>query len=89
MGGTTPGQTTDAVSAVLAENVNAERLIYATSVPGVFSADPKTHPDAEPFGELTPSRFPSLVRDTDMTARSNVPIDLLAAKTLQRGSARQ
>lgn len=82
MGGTAPGQTTDAVSAVLAEYVDADRLIYATSTPGVFRADPNTCPDAEPFDELTPSQLVSLILDT--TAKSSVPIDLHAAKMLQR-----
>ena len=35
MGGTVPGHTTDAVSALLAETVEADLLIYATSVAGV------------------------------------------------------
>ncbi|WP_435345933.1 UMP kinase [Haloarchaeobius sp. HRN-SO-5] len=84
MGGTAPAQTTDTVSAILAEYVDAERLIYATSTPGVFSADPNTCPDAEPFDELAPSQLVSLILDTDMTAGSSVPIDLQAAKMLQR-----
>jgi uridylate kinase len=84
MGGTVPSQTTDAVGAILAEYVNAECLIYATSIPGVFSADPNTHADAVPFGELTPSQLTSLILDTDMNAGSSVPIDLYAAKMLQR-----
>ena len=84
MGGTAPAQTTDAVSAVLAEYVDAELLIYATSTPGVFSADPNICPDAEPFDELTPSQLVSLILDIDMPAGSSVPIDLQAAKMLQR-----
>lgn len=84
MGGTAPGQTTDAVSALLAEYVNAELLIYATNVPGVFSADPHTHPDAEPFDELRASQLITLILDIDSTAGSSVPIDLLAAKLIQR-----
>ncbi|MDG5775220.1 UMP kinase [Haloarculaceae archaeon H-GB1-1] len=84
MGGTAPAQTIDAVSAVLAEYVDADRLIYATSTPGVFRADPNTCPDAEPFDELTPSQLVSLILDLDMTAESGVPIDLHAAKMLQR-----
>ena len=84
MGGTAPAQTTDAVSAVLAEYVDADRLIYATSTPGVFSADPNTCADAEPFAELTPSQLVSLIIDLDMAAGSSVPIDLHAAKMLQR-----
>jgi len=84
MGGTAPAQTTDAVSAVLAEYVDAELLIYATSTPGVFSADANTCADAEPFDELTPSQLVSLILDIDMAARSSVPIDLHTAKMLQR-----
>ena len=84
MGGTAPAQTTDAVSAVLVEYVDADRLIYATSTPGVFTSDPNTCPDAEPFDELTPSQLVSLILDLDMTAESSVPIDLHAAKMLQR-----
>ena len=40
MGGTEPGHTTDAVSTALAEDVGADRLVFATSAPGVFDADP-------------------------------------------------
>lgn len=40
MGGTTPGHTTDGVSAALAERVGATRVVNATSVDGVYSADP-------------------------------------------------
>ena len=84
MGGTAPAQTTAAVSAVLAEYVDADRLIYATSTPGVFGADPNTCSDAEPFDELTPGQLVSLILDLDTTAGSSVPIDLHAVKMLQR-----
>jgi len=84
MGGTAPGQTTDAVSALLAEYVNAELLIYTTNVPGVYGSDPHTHPDAEPFEELRASQLITLILDIDSTAGSSVPIDLLAAKLIQR-----
>ncbi|KAB1185319.1 MULTISPECIES: UMP kinase [Haloferax] len=86
MGGTAPGQTTDAVSALLAEYINAELLIYATNVPGVFSADPHTHPDAEAFDELRASQLITLIHDIGSTAGSSVPIDLLAAKRIQRAN---
>ena len=46
MGGVAPGQTTDAVGAALAEYVDADLLVYATSVPGVFDADPDADPSA-------------------------------------------
>src|SRR3989337_1459320 len=40
MGGTTPGHTTDAVAAELARTVAAKRIVNATSVDGVYTADP-------------------------------------------------
>src|SRR5437879_3132127 len=46
MGGTRPGHTTDRVSASLARFVRANRIVNATSVDGVYSADPKRDPSA-------------------------------------------
>ena len=39
MGGTVPGHTTDAVSAMLAEKVGAVRIVNGTSVDAAFTAD--------------------------------------------------
>lgn len=47
MGGLKPGMTTDAVAAMLAERVNADLLVKATDVDGIFTRDPKKHKDAE------------------------------------------
>ena len=55
MGGVAPGQTTDAVAAVLAEEVGADLLINATSVPGIFTADPKRDPSATRYETMTPA----------------------------------
>lgn len=84
MGEIAPGQTTDALSALLAEYIDAELLIYATNISGVYSADPHTHPDAEPFDKLRASQLVTLILDIDSTAGNSVPIDLLAAKMIQR-----
>ncbi|MFB6107137.1 MAG: UMP kinase [Halobacteriaceae archaeon] len=84
MGGVTAGQTTDAVSAALAEYVDADLLVYATSVPGVFSADPNADPDAVRFDRLTAGELVDVVADIEMSAGSSAPIDLLAAKLIER-----
>jgi uridylate kinase len=88
MGGVVPGQTTDAVAAALAETVGADLLVYATSVPGVFDADPNADPDATRFDTIAADDLVDLVADIEMTAGASAPIDLLAAKLIQRAGLR-
>ncbi|WP_436929269.1 UMP kinase [Halosimplex halobium] len=88
MGGTVAGQTTDAVSAAFAEYVNADLLVYATSVDGVYDADPGEDPDAAKFSEITADELVGLIADLEMDAGSNAPVDLLAAKIVQRSGIR-
>ena len=88
MGGTVAGHTTDAVATALAEYTDADLLVYATSVPGVYDSDPKANPDAEKYDSLTPSELVDVVSDIDLNAGSNAPVDLLATKLLQRSGLR-
>ena len=84
MGGLIPGQTTDAVSAVLAEYVGADLLINATSVDGVYTSDPNIDKNAKKLTSMTPSELVEIVMKIDMAAGSNSPLDPLAAKIIQR-----
>ncbi|ELZ79799.1 UMP kinase [Haloferax larsenii] len=88
MGGVMPGQTTDAVAAALAEYVDADLLVYATSVDGVFSADPNEDADATKFEEMTASELVDVIGDIEMNAGSSAPVDLLAAKLIERAKMR-
>jgi uridylate kinase len=88
MGGVAPAQTTDAVSAALAEYVNADLLVYATSVPGVFTANPDDDPDAERLPTLSAEELLDVISDIEMTAGSSAPVDILAAKVIQRSGMR-
>ena len=88
MGGTAPGHTTDAVGTALAESVGADLLVFATSVPGVFDADPNAEDGAEKFDELTAEELIEVVRSIEIEAGSNAPVDLLAAKLLGRSGLR-
>jgi uridylate kinase len=88
MGGVTPGQTTDAVSAALAEYVDADLLVFATSVPGVYSDDPNEVDDAEKFEQLTPGELVDLIAGIEMKATASAPVDLLAAKLIERSGMR-
>jgi uridylate kinase len=48
-----PYFTTDTTAALRALEINADCVMKATSVDGVYDADPKTNPDAIKFDELT------------------------------------
>ena len=88
MGGVAPAQTTDAVSAAVAEYVGADLLVYATSVPGVYSADPNEVADAEQYPQLSAAELVDVIADLDMNAGSSAPVDLLATKIIQRAGTR-
>jgi uridylate kinase len=90
MGGVMPGQTTDAVAAALAEYVDADLLVYATSVDGVFSADPNGDgdADAEQYDRLTGSELVDLITPMSRGAGASAPVDLLAAKLIERSKMR-
>jgi uridylate kinase len=48
-----PFFTTDTTAALRACELDCDAILKATKVDGVYSADPKTNPDAERFDELT------------------------------------
>ena len=88
MGGTAPGQTTDAVAAVFSEYTDADLLVYATSVDGVYTADPSDDAEAEKLDSLTPDELVQIVMQTQMDAGTNSVVDALAAKIIERSGVR-
>jgi uridylate kinase len=84
MGGVTPAQTTDAVSAVLAERSGADFFVNVTSVDGIYSEDPKKNPSAVKYENITPDELLDIISGAGMEAGSNTVIDLVAAKVLKR-----
>jgi uridylate kinase len=88
MGGVTPGQTTDAVAAAFAESVDADLLVYATSADGVYDADPNADPDATQFASLSPAELVEVVLPMSRDAGASAPVDLLAAKLIDRAGIR-
>jgi uridylate kinase len=83
MGGVSPGITTDAVSALLAERVKAKRLVNATSVDGAYTADPKEDPEAKRIPTMTHNELISLVGHSTGAGPNNV-FDPVGARVLQR-----
>ena len=88
LGGIVAAQTTDAVAAAFAEYVNADLLVYATSVNGVYSADPESDTEATRFDQLTAGELVDIIADMEMNAGSSAPVDLLAAKVIERSDIR-
>jgi len=102
MGGTVPGHTTDAVSAMVAASVKAKRIVNATSVDAAYSADPKKHQDAERFEEMTHAQLyelvnkglhdagPSNVFDplgAEIAMKHNIPIYIVNGRDLEEVEA--
>ena len=84
MGGTHPGHTTDAVSAMLAENVGADLLVIATSTDYVYDSDPHLNKDAKRIEKLSYDRLIEITGMCEMSAGSSTVVDLLASKIIKR-----
>ncbi|PXF50926.1 MAG: UMP kinase [Candidatus Methanophagaceae archaeon] len=84
MGGVSPGYTTDAVAAILAEYLNADLLVDATSVDGVYDADPRKNPGAKKYERLTAKELVALTGKEELKAGSRIVIDPVAAKIIER-----
>jgi len=84
MGGVSPGYTTDAVAAILAEYVNADLFIDVTSVDGVYDADPRRYPEAKKYDTLTAKELVALTAREELKAGSRIVIDPVAAKIIER-----
>lgn len=84
MGGVVPGQTTDAVAAILAEYLRADLMVISTAVDGVYSADPRKDPSAVKYETMTAKELVKTVMTTEMKAGSKSPVDPLAAKIIER-----
>ncbi len=53
MGGVKPGMTTDAVAALVASKSGADLIIKATDQNGIYTRDPRKHPDAKKLDEVS------------------------------------
>jgi len=83
-GGLQPAQSTTAVAALAAEAIGAERLLIATDVEGVYTADPKRNPNAKLLREATLSKVEEILRESSHTAGEYKLLDQLAIKVLKR-----
>lgn len=82
MGGTVPGHTTDAVSAMLAVHVGADLLVNATNVDAVYEEDPRENPGARRFERLTAGELLRIVERPGYRAGESAVFDPKAARII-------
>lgn len=88
MGGLKPGMTTDAVAAMLAERLGADLLVKATDQEGIYSKDPKKHPDAKKIDVLSFDDLFRLFEEDRHRAGIHQVLDPEAVRLLQKKRTR-
>ena len=86
MGGTEPAHSTDAVSAILAEYIHADKLINLTSVDGMYNKDPNKYDDAELIKEITASEMMDFISGKDTKAATYDFFYMTAIQMIKRSS---
>lgn len=86
MGGTEPAHSTDAVGSILAEFIDADILVNATSVDGLYDKDPNKYPDAKMFNEVAPSRMMELMSSNEIKAGTYEFFDTTAIQIIKRSA---
>jgi uridylate kinase len=83
LGGLKPGMTTDTVAALVAERINADILIKATDQEGVYTKDPRKHPDAVKLDRLSFEDLPKVLAENKHKAGIHQILDPEAIKILK------
>ncbi|MEM2020928.1 MAG: UMP kinase [Zestosphaera sp.] len=84
-GGLQPGQSSNAVAASLAELLNVELLVNATTVDGVYERDPRVEPNARILKELTIDDLKKVLMQSYTPGRYEL-IDPVALSIMERAS---
>jgi len=84
MGGLKPGMTTDTVAAMIGEKMNADLLVKASDVDGIFTKDPKKYPDAKKIDELEFDDLSPLFEENRHKAGIHQILDPEAVKILKK-----
>jgi len=87
-GGYDVGTSTDYDAAIFAKIIEADLVINATNVDGVYSDDPKKNPNAEKFDNLTHEKFMKIIGKLEQTPGEYRLFDLKGAKLLKEIKAK-
>lgn len=83
-GGLSPGQSTNATAALIAEKTKANLFINATDVAGVYSEDPGKNPKAKLIRRITTQKLGRMLKGEAMQAGTYDLMDLIALKIIER-----
>lgn len=83
LGGLKPGMTTDSVAALISKRVDAKLLVKATDQEGIYTKDPREHPDAEKLDTITFKDLALLLKKDRHEAGIHQILDPVAIKILQ------
>ena len=86
MGGTEPAHSTDAVGSILAEFVDADLLINATSVDGLYDKDPNKYEDAKMYKKITPTEMMTILSRKEIKAGTYEFFDITAIQIIKRSN---
>ena len=84
LGGLHPGQSTNAVAGLVAEAYQADLLVNATDVDGVYSADPDEVPHAKKLDQISPENLRQLLHSKSSKAGDYALFDPVAIKIIER-----
>jgi uridylate kinase len=88
LGGLLPGQSTDAVSAIVSELVGASMLIKATDTDGIYTADPNKDPTAKKLDEVSCAKLLDMLLREPVGAGEFKLFDPVALRILERSKIR-
>jgi len=83
LGGLKPGMTTDTVAAMVAERISADMLVKATDQEGIYTKDPKAHPDAVKLDRVSFEELPKFLAEEKHRAGIHQILDPEAVKILK------
>ena len=84
IGGLQPGQSTNAVAALISELIDAETFVNLTDVPGVYTKDPKRFKDAELLHVVSTDKLEKIISSKGFTAGQYELFDPIALRIIQR-----
>jgi len=84
MGGLQPGQSTNAVAAVLAERSASKLFINTTTVDGMYDSDPKKNPKAKKLTKISIKEVAKILDLSGARAGEHELLDQVAIKIIER-----